>query len=107
MKLTDKLRYLSEGLGSIGVTIHHYHRPLNTFPCIVWAEEGGDELHADNGVGEQAVSGTLDYFTHEEFDPTVDLIQEKLQEMGLAWGLNSVQYEEDTDLTHWEWVWEV
>ena len=51
MKLTDKLRYLSEGLGSIGVTIHHYHRPLNAFPCIVWAEEGGDETAERKGVG--------------------------------------------------------
>jgi hypothetical protein len=26
---------------------------------------------------------------------------------GMAWELNSVQYEEDTGLIHWSWDWKV
>lgn len=107
MTFTDKLRRISEGFGSIGVSIHHYHRPLGAFPAIVWAEEGAASLHADNGMAEQTPAGTLDYFTQDEFDPNIDAIQAKLQELGLAWELLSVQFEEDTGVLHYEWSWEV
>ena len=30
-----------------------------------------------------------------------------LDQIGAAWYLNSVQYEEETGLIHYEWVWEV
>ncbi len=107
MTLNDNLRQLAQGLGTLGAAIYHYHRPAMEFPCIVWAEEGTDALHADGSVAEQSPRGTLDYFTPDEFDPMCDAIQEKLQELGLAWDLNSVQYEADTDLIHWEWTWAV
>lgn len=107
MTFTDKLRRISEGFGSIGVNIHHYHRPLGEFPAIVWAEENANSLHADNGMGEQSPNGTLDYFTQREFDPVVDTIQEKLQALGLAWELLPVQFEADTGVIHYEWAWEV
>ena len=107
MTWNDKLKRLADGLASLGCPVHHYHRSRLEPPCIVWAEEGDNAQHADNGVAEQSTRGTLDYFTHEEFDPMVDTIQGKLQELEIAWGINSVQYEEDTDLIHYEWVWEV
>lgn len=105
MTLNDKLKRIAAELGGIGVEIYHYHRPQMSFPCVVWAEESGDELRADNGAAEQALGGTLDYFTQEEFDPTVDLIQEALQALGFSWALNSVQYEQETELIHYEWIW--
>ncbi len=107
MKLTDKLRRLSQGLGSLGARVYHYRRSKMAFPCIVWAEEGANALHADGGTAEQSPRGTLDYFTQAEFDPMVDAIQDKLQELGCAWELNSVQREEDTGIIHYEWIWEV
>lgn len=107
MTLTDKLRQLAEGLGALGTAVYHYHRPAMSFPCIVWAEEGADAIHADGGMAEQSPQGTLDYFTPAEFDSMVDAIQDKLQALGLAWELNSVQFEEDTGLIHYEWTWEV
>lgn len=107
MMWNDNLRRLAEGFGSIGVKVYHYHRPLGSFPAIVWAEESANSLHADNGKGEQSPRGTLDYFTQDEFDPTIDSIQAKLQELGLAWELLSVQFEEDTGVIHYEWSWEV
>ena len=107
MTWNDKLKRLSDGLGALGGPVHDDHGSQPEPPCIVWAEESANEQHADNTVAEQSPSGTLDYFTQEEFDPMVEAIQGKLRELGAAWGLNSVQYEEDTDLIHYEWVWEV
>lgn len=56
---------------------------------------------------EQAITGTTDYFTRDEFDPAIDRIQDANQSLGIAWRLNSVQYEDDTELIHYEWSWEV
>ena len=107
MTWNDKLKHLADGLGTLGCPVHHYHRSRLEPPCIVWAEESANEQHADNTLAEQSPSGTLGYFTQDEFDPMVDAIQGKLRDLECAWGLNSVQHEENTDLIHYEWVWEV
>ena len=55
-----------------------------------------------------AITGTTDLFTKQEFDPWVETFETSLNNcQGLAWMLNSIQYEEDTGFTHYEWVWEV
>ena len=107
MSLTTKLEFLHQGFAALGGNVYHHHRPDLEFPCIVWAEECSDELNADGDVVEQALQGTLDYFTPNDIDPMVDQIQSQLRDMGLGWRLNSIQYEEDTGLVHWEWTWEV
>lgn len=107
MTWTARLKQVADGFGAIGGNCYHYHRPGMDFPCIVWAEEGGDRLAADGVTAEQAVSGTLDYFTPAEFDPMVDNIQKQFDRMGLCWALLSVQYEPETRLIHYEWTWEV
>ena len=40
-------------------------------------------------------------------DETVDKIQAALTAACILFYLNSVQYEDDTELIHYEWVWEV
>ena len=46
-------------------------------------------------------------YTKTDKDPLFSAIPEALEDIGAAWYLNSVQYEEDTGLIHYEWVWEV
>jgi hypothetical protein len=53
------------------------------------------------------VTGTIDLFTQNEFDPVVDQIQEGLNELGIGWDLNSTQYEDETNLIHYEWTFRV
>ena len=49
-----------------------------------------------------------DFFTKREFDPWVEAFEASLNRcQGLTWRLNSIQYEEDTGFTHYEWEWEV
>lgn len=76
-------------------------------PFLVWAEDGDNTAWADDRMMEQAITGTTDYFTRDEFDPAIDRIQDANQSLGIAWRLNSVQYEDDTELIHYEWSWEV
>lgn len=106
MRFVTTLERLRQGFAALGGHVYHYHRPDLQFPCVVWAEEGLNPLHADGDTVEGALRGTLDYFTPREIDPMIDAIPLRFREMGLAWSLLSVQFEDDTGLVHWEWAWE-
>lgn len=109
MTLREKLEPIGKAYAAAGIRAYHYWRPVpkNKAPYLIWAEDGGVGHYADNQMTEQAVTGTTDYYTREEFDPALDIIQEIHNTLGLAWALNSVQYEDDTGLIHYEWTWGV
>jgi hypothetical protein len=86
--------------------VSHAQR-LKSSRYFVWQEDGANDLEAGNIHIEKAVTGTTDLFTKREFDPWKDAFEQSLDRSGLAWYLNSVQYEEDTGFWHYEWVWEV
>lgn len=74
---------------------------------FVWQESGGNDLSASNGHKESAVEGSTDLFTKREFDPWKGAFERSMTRCGIAWRLESIQYEEDTGFTHYEWVWSV
>lgn len=73
---------------------------------FVWQEDGSNDLAGDNGHGERAMTGTTDLYTKQELDPWADALGESFDAHGIAWVLNSVQYEADSGFYHYEWVWE-
>lgn len=87
------------------IPCYHYRRSKTpTERYIVWSEDGEDNSAAfDNRKAEQQIHGTVDYFTKMEFDPVVDSIQTALDGHYIGFRLNSVQYEDDTTLIHYEW----
>lgn len=89
--------------------VYHYWRPRLEAPFCIWAEDGeGDSLHTNNHKSEQVITGTIDYFTKQDLDPTVDDIQSVLNEIEcFGWSLSSVDYEEDTNLIHYTWSFEI
>lgn len=108
--LQNKLEIIQNALTSIdGLRVYHYLRPQLQAPFCVWQEDGeGSSLEANNHKGEQSISGSIDYFTKTEFDSMCDQIQEALnQTENVSWRLNSVQYEDDTELIHHEWTFRV
>ena len=82
-------------------------RRLKSSRYFVWQEDGSNDLEANNGHAEGAVQGTTDLFTKQEFDPWAEALEQSFNLRGIAWYLNSAQYEEDTGFWHYEWVWEV
>ena len=82
-------------------------RRMQSERYFVWQEDGANDLESNNIHSERAVQGTTDLFSKQELDPWADQLEEALSSHGIAWYLNSVQYEEDTGFWHWEWVWEV
>ena len=85
-----------------------HRKRMKSSRYFVWQEEGADDLNADDRHAERAVTGTTDLFTRQEFDPWATAFEAALDATeGVCWYLNSVQYEPDTGVTHYEWVWEV
>lgn len=108
--MTSKLMKINSLLTGIeGLKVYHYWRPRLVAPFCIWAEDGeGESLHTNNKKSEQVISGSIDYFTLTEFDTNIDRIQEALNETeDVAWYLSSVQYEDTTNLIHYEWMFEV
>lgn len=74
---------------------------------FVWQEDGRDDLAADNGHAEIAVTGSTDLFTKVEFDPWAKALEDALSEAGIAWELVDVVLEADTGFWHYSWDWTV
>ena len=108
ISLKGKLQYIGEAFAEVIPSSYHYFRPADIWPCLVWQEDGeGESFRSGNHKSEQALHGTTDYYTQAEYDNNIDLIQDVLEDIAAAWSLNSVQYEEDTKLIHYEWEWTV
>lgn len=108
ISLQNKLRQMGDAFAKLTDNVYHYFRPIKKMPAIIWAEEGeAVSFNSNNRKSCQNISGSVDLFTKTEFDPLIDDVQEALENLEVAWSLNSVQYEDDTNTIHYEWVWEV
>ena len=107
-QIQTKIKNLRDVLLSVTDEVNHYEAKEKLDKYVVYAEDGGgNDQGGDNQKIGQAIQGTIDYFTKEEFDPTVDAIQDALDEAQISYFLESVQYEEETEYIHWEWVFEI
>lgn len=106
MKLVNEiLRGVKTALLTVTDEVYHYRRPPDPKAAyIVWAEDREeDSFSAGNRTEEQQIHGTVDYYTLHEFDANVDLIQTAFYNAGIGFRINSVQYEDETNLIHYEW----
>lgn len=67
----------------------------------------GESLHLNNQKDEQTIEGTIDLFTTIEYDHIIDDIQRVLNEKDISFVLSDVQYEEENDIIHYTWEWEL
>lgn len=99
---------LKNALLSVLPNVGHYSAFDKGEQYIVWMEDGaGDTLEADNVCVEQVLTGTVHYFTKLERDENTQAIQMALSRADISWRLSSIQHEQDTGYTHYEWRWEV
>lgn len=112
MSLQQKLERIGTALAVALPNVYHYYRPQMQVPYCVWAEDGESGAHdANNRKQEQAVGGYVDYYTRTEYDPALDTIQGILRDLqgqlAFGWALSSVDFEDETNLIHYQWTWEV
>ena len=86
--------------------VSHAER-LKSDRYFVWQEDGEKTLVADTRHAERAVTGVTDLYTKQEFDPWADALGAAFDNAGIAWKLDSVQYESETGFFHYSWDWEV
>lgn len=104
--MQQNLKSISDALKSTSGKVFHYRRPKDPGDSwVVWAEDGeGESMAANNRKIEQQIHGTIDAYTKLEYDPLIDEIQNALNEkQNVGWSLLSVQYEDETNLIHYEW----
>lgn len=111
MSYMDTIRRVRDALkpfGEKGIPVSHGASKGKDYPKIIWMN--GPEaaaMHTDNQKVVQTISGTVYYFTREEYDPAVDEIQEALNGVaGLGWQLSEVEVSED-GVWFYAWDWEV
>lgn len=105
MQLTE----LRDALLKVTDKVYHYRAPDGTeAPYIVWAEDSEpDGIFSDNIHKLPITQGTIDYFTADEYDATIDDIRDELNKIRVPHRISSIQYEDDTRLIHYELVFEV
>lgn len=106
MTLQETLREIGSDFGTIAPNCYHYWRPNMQPPYLVWAETGeGNDFAADNRKAERVIAGNVHCFSREEYDPLFDAVEQMLNVKSASWNLENVQYEEETNLIHYSWVW--
>lgn len=104
------------------ITFAELLQALNTtgiqFAAFAWAAppqteawgvvsiDGGFGLAGDDTHAEDALEGTIDLFTRRLDASHFTTVKSCLQGLDFCYRLNSVQYEQDTRLLHYEWVWQ-
>lgn len=101
------LQQIRDALIGVGIPVFHFLAQGQEAPYLIWGEDGsGQSLHGDGRLEGQVIQGTVDLYTRTECDPLMGRVQEALTDADIPWRLNSIQFEEDTGLIHYEWVWE-
>lgn len=86
--------------------VSHYER-MKSDRYFVWQEEDANGYRVNNRRGDYAMAGSTDLFTKQEFDPWCEQFEAALDSMGVSWYKASVQHEDETQIIHHEWRWEV
>lgn len=72
---------------------------------VVSIDGSGEVFKADGKNQALAIEGTVDLFTRDAGETQRQAVQSALNSVdGLSWYLNSTQFESDTRLVHFEWV---
>lgn len=109
MTALEKLRDALVSIEGLHGHVWHCYAHDRTPPYLIWMEDSaGNTVAGDGAICHQAIEGTADLYTADLDDWSLfHAVQLALNQNACAWRLNSVQYEDDTKLKHYEWVWQV
>lgn len=93
---------------NVAPDVYHYEGFKKAGNYIVWAEDNqGYSVWADGKMQNQVIEGTIDYYIKDEDDTAILRVQAELNKIDISYRLESVQYENDTEFIHYEWVWRI
>lgn len=92
-------------IGSLDSNVfHHFSPPGAGIPRIVWAEYYREDLRADNIHVETSWEISVNVYTKSETEALIGSLEAMLNQNELNWRLDSVTYEDDTALLHYEYI---
>lgn len=101
------MQKLLTALTNIGYPYAHFafvKAPDSTY--IIWGEEDVEPLRAGMKQAERIIHGYVDLFTRDDSTTIVSTVETELNKIeGFSFWLNSIQFEEETGLIHYEWKW--
>lgn len=104
----EQMKRVRDALLTVTKDVFHYEKTGIEERYIVWQEDSeGDSLHADDKHEIMVISGTIDLFTKQEYDPWVQEITRALEDAEITCRIESIQYEDETGYIHYEWRFEV
>lgn len=103
------LETVRAALLSVSQNSHHAVAPTGTqAPYVVWMEDGArTSLYAEGRLQKQVIEGTIDLFDDAEYSLLFGSVQKALGDAGIPFRLNYINFETDTRLFHYEWVFTV
>lgn len=108
--LNDALETVKEALTGVSDNVGMYEANDGTITHIIFAPDSeASQSSEDNKKEIQTIQGTLDLYAKKKDISLFDSIQESLNDAGVSFYLNSVQYEDNdkNDFIHYEWIFEV
>lgn len=97
-----------QALKATNIPVAHFGWETERYPLgdyIIYSEDGVNDFLAGDRHTERATEGTVDLFTRNYAANAAAPVEQALKSLtGVAWRLNSIQFEEDTRYTHYEWV---
>ena len=89
--------------------VYHFKAPGNKpVHYVVWGETGqSSSLSADDKPGVIAIAGLMYYYTNDEYDTIFDDLCAALTEIGAAWAIRNIGYDDETGQIIYEVSWEV
>jgi len=103
------LEDVKEALLSVLSDVYHGEAPPDsTAPYVVYMEDGtSHSLYGDGCLIAQAIEGTIDLFDSAEYGTLWNQIQVSMRNHGIPFKLNLIEYETDTRLFHYEWIFDI
>lgn len=105
--LTSLIQIPMDEFGKLNYCFHYLKPEMTLAAYAVWQESGEHDFYGDNKKGERVLEGTLDFYTLEENDSKLDELEAAMNAMGASWALTSVMFENETNLIHFTWDWEI
>lgn len=96
---------LETALAETGYPFAHFawsHAPAP--PYGTWQEYGARDLIANGRHAEKAMAYAVDLYTRDDGTTPRRTVEAALAGLDAPWRLNSLQFEPDTGLIHYEWV---
>ena len=104
MPMLDAIKTALDATG-IAFAMYGWATAPRTDYGVISLESAGAYVSGDDHMQMHAVEGTVDLYCHNAGETQRKAVQTALNSVdGLSWYFNSTQYEADTRLVHFEWV---